>query len=172
MTGIEPYSPNGESCSYSNTSRLYKRYGSEYFAPAFARFASSSFVASREAGPPSSSSSPCARAVFPFVSRRLRLAARSGIPYTCTSSPGKERSNTTAIGPRGRVSVWPLKVSFHVSFGPGPLVRSRSKSNRPSSLNTAVSRPFTASATRIGSCVTESVMTRRDDTSDASLRFA
>ena len=171
MTGIEPYSPNGESCSYSNTSRLYRRYGSEYAAFAFARFASSSSVASRRASPPSSSS-PAARAVFPFVSRRLRLAARSGIPYTCTSSPGKERSNTTAIGPRGRVSVWPLKVSFHVSFGPGPFVRSRSKSNRPSSLNTAVSRPFTASATRIGSCVTESVMTRRDDTSDASLRFA
>ena len=28
MKGIAPYSPNGDSSTYSNTSRLYRRYGS------------------------------------------------------------------------------------------------------------------------------------------------
>ena len=69
ITGMLPYSAMGSSISYSNTSKLYRRYGSLY--------------------PP---------AALGSVGFSASVVACSGIPYTC-ATPWKVMSVLTDVGP-------------------------------------------------------------------------
>ena len=108
--GIEPYRPKGESCSYSNTSRLYSRKGSDSIPSPVdmtdvldqSRAVMQGFVnTSRQLRFDGNA---------PAVAFSDRLVACSGMPYT-SLAPGKLTSKPMACGPFGFESLCDLNVS-------------------------------------------------------------